>query len=75
MDEINVVEDKKASGSASVMPKKLQKILKNLTSKQREIYDNAPNDPKISVLEAIYEEKRRGVCDYMFWRLRLQIFC
>ncbi|CAG8462127.1 2247_t:CDS:2 [Paraglomus brasilianum] len=60
VDEINVVEDKKASGSASVMPKKLQKILNSLTPKQRELYDNAPNDPKTAYLEGIYEEKRRG---------------
>ena len=78
MDEINVVEDKEASGSASadqVIPKNLQKILKNLNSRQRELYDNAPNDIKINYLEVIYEEKRRGVCDYMFRWLRLQIFC
>ncbi|CAG8536109.1 8889_t:CDS:2 [Paraglomus brasilianum] len=63
VDEINVVEDKEASGSASadqVIPKNLQKILKNLNSRQRELYDNAPNDIKINYLEVIYEEKGRG---------------
>ena len=75
VDEINVVEDKKASGSASadpVIPKRLQNIFKNMNSRQREIYDNnVNNDSKIGYLEGIYEEKRRGVCDYMFRWLRL----
>ena len=69
VDEINVVEDKKAFGSASadpVIPKRLQIIFKNMNSRQRENYDNTDNDSKIYVLEVIYEEKRRGVCDYMF---------
>ena len=69
VDEINVVEDRKASGSASadlVIPKRLQNIFKNLNSRQREIYDNMNNDHKIGYLEGIYEEKRSGVCDYMF---------
>ncbi|CAG8562875.1 7775_t:CDS:2 [Paraglomus brasilianum] len=68
VDEMNVTvavedtPDKKTSGSASadqVIPKKLQKILKNLNSRQRELYDNAPNDIKINVSEVIYEEKKK----------------
>jgi len=51
---------------APVIPKRLQNTFKNMNARQREIYDNANNDPKISVLETIREEKRRGVCDYMF---------
>ena len=79
VDEINVVEDKEASGSASadqVIPKHLQKVLKNLDSRQRELYDNIYDNAttKLAFLEAIHLEKRRGVCDYMFRWLRLQIF-
>jgi len=51
---------------APVIPKRLQYTFKNMNTRQREFYDNANNDPKITYLEGIHEEKRRGVCDYMF---------
>ena len=51
---------------APVIPKRLQYTFKNMNTRQRENYDNTDNDSKIIVLEVIYEEKRRGVCDYMF---------
>ena len=51
---------------APVIPKRLQNTFKNMNMRQRENYDNTDNDSKIYVLEVIYEEKRRGVCDYMF---------